>query len=99
MRTVPAFAALFVLIAVIVTESETFVVTKLLVKTAVADSPKVIESVAESIVRVFATTAEDDGTMESIPKPKAATATSAMRLKVVVVDMCFLSISQTMEVP
>jgi len=33
------------------------------------------------------------------PKPKAATATSAMRLKVVFVDMCFLSISRTEEFP
>jgi hypothetical protein len=29
------------------------------------------------------------------PKPKAATVTSAMRLKVVFVDICFLSISQS----
>ena len=100
MRTVPALTALLlVLIAVMVTESNAFVVTKLLVKTAVADSPKVIESVAESIVRVFATTAADDGTTESIPKPNAATATSAMRLMVVVVDICFLSISRSREFP
>jgi len=38
-------------------------------------------------------------TEESIPKPKAATATSAMRLKVVFVDICFLSISRTEEFP
>jgi hypothetical protein len=40
-----------------------------------------------------------DGTTESIPKPKAATATSAMRLKVVFVDICFLSISRVREFP
>jgi hypothetical protein len=33
------------------------------------------------------------------PKPKAATVTSAMRLKVVFVDICFLSISRTEEFP
>jgi hypothetical protein len=31
------------------------------------------------------------------PKPNAATVTSAMRLKVVFVDICFLSISRTRE--
>jgi hypothetical protein len=40
-----------------------------------------------------------EGTTESIPKPKAATATSAMRLKVVFVDICFLSISRVLEFP
>jgi hypothetical protein len=33
------------------------------------------------------------------PKPKAATVTSAMRLKVVFVDICFLSISRVREFP
>jgi len=33
------------------------------------------------------------------PKPKAATATSATRLKVVFVDICFLSISRSREFP
>jgi len=33
------------------------------------------------------------------PRPKAATATSAMRLKVVFVDICFLSISRSEEFP
>ena len=33
------------------------------------------------------------------PRPKAATATSATRLKVVFVDICFLSISQAQEFP
>jgi hypothetical protein len=33
------------------------------------------------------------------PKPKAATVTSAMRLKVVFVDICFLSISRDWEFP
>jgi hypothetical protein len=38
-------------------------------------------------------------TEDSKPKPKAATATSAMRLKVVFVDICFLSISRSEEFP
>jgi len=33
------------------------------------------------------------------PKPREATATSAMRLKVVFVDICFLSISRSEEFP
>jgi hypothetical protein len=33
------------------------------------------------------------------PKPREATATSAMRLKVVFVDICFLSISRAEEFP
>jgi hypothetical protein len=33
------------------------------------------------------------------PKPNAATVTSATRLKVVFVDICFLSISQDQEFP
>jgi hypothetical protein len=36
-------------------------------------------------------------TDERTPKPKAATVTSAMRLKVVFVDICFLSISRSRE--
>jgi hypothetical protein len=38
-------------------------------------------------------------TEERTPKPKAATATSATRLKVVFVDICFLSISRSEEFP
>jgi hypothetical protein len=38
-------------------------------------------------------------TEDKTPKPKAATATSAMRLKVVFVDICFLSISRSREFP
>jgi hypothetical protein len=38
-------------------------------------------------------------TTDNMPKPRDATATSAMRLKVVFVDICFLSISQDQEFP
>jgi len=37
-------------------------------------------------------TVADDGATEITPRPNAATATSAMRLNVVFVDICFLSI-------
>jgi len=46
-----------------------------------------------------ATTAAFDGATESMPKPNEATATSATRLKVVFVDICFLSISRSREFP
>jgi hypothetical protein len=38
--------------------------------------------------------AAEAGTVDKTPIPKAATATSAMRLKVVFEDICFLSISR-----
>jgi hypothetical protein len=43
--------------------------------------------------------AADAGTVDNTPRPKAATATSATRLKVVFVDICFLSISRSREFP
>jgi hypothetical protein len=43
--------------------------------------------------------AEAGATEDTTPRPKAATATSATRLKVVFVDICFLSISQDQEFP
>jgi hypothetical protein len=44
--------------------------------------------------------AADAGATEvRTPKPREATATSAMRLKVVFVDICFLSISRVREFP
>ena len=69
------------------------------VSKAVADSLVPTVSATASIAIVFAITAEFDGTTESIPKPNAATATSAIRLKVVFVDICFLSISRAEEFP
>ena len=43
--------------------------------------------------------AADAGTVDKTPIPKAATATSAMRLIVVFVDICFLSISRFSDDP
>jgi hypothetical protein len=47
----------------------------------------------------FAFAADAGATEVKTPKPKAATVTSATRLKVVFVDICFLSISRTREFP
>jgi hypothetical protein len=44
-------------------------------------------------------TALAGATEDKTPKPREATATSAMRLKVVFVDICFLSISRSREFP
>jgi len=44
-------------------------------------------------------TADAGATDVNTPNPKAATVTSATRLKVVFVDICFLSISRTKEFP
>jgi hypothetical protein len=51
----------------------------------------------EPDVNVPATAIE--GAAARTPKPKAETATSAMRLRVVFVDICFLSISRLSDVP
>ena len=40
-----------------------------------------------------------EGTDDKRPKPRDATATSATRLKVVFVEICFLSISRSEEFP
>jgi cytoskeletal protein RodZ len=48
---------------------------------------------------VVSAVAEAGATEVRTPKPKAATVTSAMRLKVVFVDICFLSISRDREFP
>jgi hypothetical protein len=50
-------------------------------------------------VIAFPGVAEAGATEVNTPKPKAATATSATRLKVVFVDICFLSISRSREFP
>jgi hypothetical protein len=52
--------------------------------------------VTSSVERVVAVAG---ATEVNTPIPKAATATSAVRLKVVFVDICFLSISRVREFP
>jgi hypothetical protein len=82
--------------AVKVIESASFVVAEndrvAVALVAVKVSAVVCEAVAEETVRLSALIAAFEGTELSTPRPNAATATSAMRLKFVVVDICFLSI-------
>jgi hypothetical protein len=59
---------------------------------AVYVSAFVCDAVAEDRVTLSELIIACDGTELSTPRPNAATATSAMRLKFVVVDICFLSI-------
>jgi len=53
----------------------------------------------ETAVGVCGAAAVAGATEDKTPRPKAATATSATRLKVVFVDICFLSISRAREFP
>jgi hypothetical protein len=50
------------------------------------------DAVAELNVNVGVPTYACEGATERTPRPNAATATSAIRLKVVFVDICFLSV-------
>jgi hypothetical protein len=59
---------------------------------AVDESDLAAVEVPLTTVTVRPETAACEGTELSTPRPNAATATSAMRLKFVVVDICFLSI-------
>jgi len=58
----------------------------------VAVSPVLIVDVSADGVTVTEIAAAFEGATERTPRPNAATATSAMRLNVVFVDICFLSI-------
>ena len=55
-------------------------------------APEVTEAEPAAVVTVGAPAVACDGATERTPRPNAATATSAMRLNVVFVDICFLSI-------
>jgi len=59
---------------------------------AVVESDTAVVAVPAVDVTVRPITAAFDGATEMTPRPNAATATSAMRLNVVFVDICFLSI-------
>ena len=59
--------------------------------------PTAIVDVAEPRVKVSDCVVAVEGVTVRRPKPKAATVPSAMRLKVVFVDICFLSISRVRE--
>jgi hypothetical protein len=71
---------------------------RLIVIGIVTDSPTravgIVPTVMLEIVAALA-----DATPVRTPNPNAATVTSAMRLKVVFVDICFLSISRSREFP
>jgi hypothetical protein len=67
------------------------------VKTFLASTPTVVVDVAD--VNVVESAAADDGATATRLRPKAATATSAMRLKVVFVDIYFLSIVDLENLP
>jgi hypothetical protein len=61
---------------------------------------EIVGSVEVTVPKLAAVTgAALDGAADTRPKPNADTATSAMRLRSVFVDICFLSISQDQEFP
>jgi hypothetical protein len=66
--------------------------------------PEVVAEVLANEIPVMlpigdAISVASDGADPRTPKPREATATSATRLKVVFVDICFLSISRDLEFP
>jgi hypothetical protein len=78
---------------VIVAESDAAVAVKVTRKVAaVVLSEVAVVAVPLTDVTVNPITVACDGATEITPRPNAATATSAMRLNVVFVDICFLSI-------
>jgi hypothetical protein len=82
-----------------------------LTSTAAADPLRTTTAEAESAVTIWVSStnavtaaasallAANAGTVDIKPKPREATATSAMRLRSVFVDICFLSISRDLEFP
>jgi hypothetical protein len=67
-------------------------VLKVLITKVAKPSPELSTTVIELYRIDIDPTAAEEGIAETIPKPNAETATSAMRLRVVFVDICFLSI-------
>jgi hypothetical protein len=59
----------------------------------------VIVPIVMSALAAVPAAADAGATVVKTPRPNAATATSATRLKVVFVDICFLSISRAREFP
>jgi cytoskeletal protein RodZ len=85
---------------VIVEVSPDAAATNELVTILVTAVPTVADDVAEAAVKVSACPiAALEGATDITPKPNAATATSATRLKVVFVDICFLSIVDPRTIP
>jgi hypothetical protein len=91
-------------VAVYVAESAVLGVASVdCVITFVAAAPTVVEAKCGAVLSAVAwlavRAAAFAGTTDNRPKPIAATVASAMRLKVVFVDICFLSISRDRESP
>jgi hypothetical protein len=61
--------------------------------------PYASRPIPEAVNAVDCVTVALEGAADNRPKPNADTATSAMRLRSVFVDICFLSISQDQEFP
>jgi len=67
--------------------------SRLMVIGIVTDSPiRAVGIVPTVIDEIVAALAAGTAITDNVPKPKAETATSAMRLRVVFVDICFLSL-------
>jgi hypothetical protein len=65
----------------------------------VADDPTTVNDVVDSVMLEENELLADAGATDIKPRPSADTATSAMRLRSVFVDICFLSISRDREFP
>jgi hypothetical protein len=65
----------------------------------VVSTPATTVTLEEAGLKTTAPVTAEAGTTDNRPKPIAATVASATRLKVVFVDICFLSISQDQEFP
>jgi hypothetical protein len=91
----PCVGAATALAATVTVSEEVALAVMFTVTATVAVSPTRaagrVPTVSELIV------AADEGTADNRPKPIAETATSARRLRVVFVDICFLSISRSRE--
>jgi hypothetical protein len=85
--------------------AEPVMVSVIAVKPKFTSTTESTTGVTVTLVALIAVTVDAEnvsalaGTIDSAPKPKAATVTSAMRLKVVFVDICFLSIVDPRDFP
>jgi hypothetical protein len=100
-RTVPVErAGLAVRVAATVNVSPVVPAACAIANVTTVATPTRVGPTEPAVIPVGATVAALAGATEvNTPKPNAATATSAMRLKVVFVDICFLSISRSEEFP
>jgi hypothetical protein len=83
--------------AVVEVEKRTVCITLVPIEPATG-AVSVVTEIAD-VYTVCAVRPATAAVVDNIPIPKAATATSATRLKVVFVDICFLSISRSREFP